>query len=117
MPPIVIYGLKMSAPCRTVAITCDLLGIPYEWKITDLFKGETMTEEYLKMNPQHTIPTIKDGDFVLSESRAIACYLANAYEKGDSVYPKDPKVRAIVDHRLYFDIGVLLKACFSVMVS
>lgn len=59
------------------------------------------------MNPQHTIPTIKDGDFILWESRAIMGYLVNKYGKDDRLYPKDPVKRAIVDQRLYFDLGVL----------
>lgn len=34
-------------------------------------------------------------------------YLADAYAKTDSLYPKDTKKRALVDQRLYFDIGTL----------
>lgn len=59
------------------------------------------------MNPQHTIPTIKDGDFVLWETRAILGYLVNKYAKDDKFYPKDAAKRAVVDQRLYFDIGTL----------
>lgn len=59
------------------------------------------------MNPQHTIPTIKDGDFVLWESRAILGYLINKYGVDDRYYPNDPVKRAIVDQRLYFDMGIL----------
>ena len=64
-----------SAPCRLVALTLECLKKPYEYKIVDLQKGENKTPEYLKINPQHNIPAIKDGDFAMNESKAIAQYL------------------------------------------
>lgn len=63
-----------------------------------------------QINPQHTIPAIKDGDLVLWESRAILGYLVNKYGKDDQYYPKDAVKRAVVDQRLYFDMGTLYKS-------
>lgn len=37
-------------------------------------------------------------------------YLADQYGKNDSLYPKDPRKRAIVNQRLYFDMGTLYQA-------
>ncbi|PSN34563.1 Glutathione S-transferase D1 [Blattella germanica] len=67
----------------------------------------------LQMNPQHNIPTLNDNGFCLSESRAICAYLLDRYAKDDSLYPKDPKKRAVVNQRLYFDAGTLCKKCLD----
>lgn len=40
-------------------------------------------------------------------SRAILSYLVAAYSKDDSLYPRDIRVRALVDQRLQFDMGTL----------
>ena len=72
---------------------------------------------FLQINPHHTIPTLVDGDFKLNESRAIAGYLVQKYGKDDSLYPKPPALRAVVDQRMYFDMGILYKSFSAAVVS
>jgi len=110
MAPIVIYGMTASAPCRILTMTCEVLGLEYEFKVVNLQNGENKTPEYLKLNPHHNVPTLVDGDFVTNESRA-AAYLVNKYG-GDKneLYPECPVGRARVDQRMYFDMGVFYKA-------
>lgn len=69
------------------------------------------------MNPQHCIPTMVDKGLVLWESRAIMTYLVSAYAKDDTLYPKDLKVRALVDQRLHFDLGTLCQRSMDYFVS
>jgi len=101
-----------SAPSRIAHMTAATLGIDYKYVLCDLEKGDNFKEEYLKLNPQHTVPTLVDDGFVVTESRPIATYLCSVHggEAGEKLYPKDPKVRAIVDARLFFDIGTFYKA-------
>lgn len=54
------------------------------------------------------MPTIDDNGFILSESRAIAIYLAEKYfPQGHALYPNDVKQRALINQRLQFDCGTL----------
>ncbi|XP_058813010.1 glutathione S-transferase 1 isoform X3 [Topomyia yanbarensis] len=101
------YYLPGSAPCRAVQMTAAAVGVELNLKLTDLMAGEHLKPEFLKINPQHTIPTLVDNGFSLWESRAIMCYLVEKYGKDDSLYPKDPVKRARVNQRLYFDMGTL----------
>ncbi|XP_011553120.3 glutathione S-transferase 1-1 [Plutella xylostella] len=102
-----LYYVPGSAPCRAVLLTAKALNLNLNLKLVDLHHGEQMKPEYLKLNPQHTVPTLVDDGLAIAESRAILTYLVNKYGKGSTLYPEDPKARAIVDQRLYFDIGTL----------
>ncbi|XP_061400690.1 glutathione S-transferase 4-like [Musca vetustissima] len=102
------YYLPLSAPCRSVLMTAKALGIELNKKTLNLFEGEHLKPEFLKINPQHTIPTLVDNGFSLWESRAIMVYLVEKYGKQDDpLYPSCPKKRAVINQRLYFDIGTL----------
>jgi len=105
--PIDFYYVPGSAPCRAVLLAAKAVGVELNLKHVDLMKGEQMTPEFIKLNPQHTVPTIDDNGFSLWESRAIMTYLASQYGKNDALYPKDPKKRAMIDQRMYFDMGTL----------
>jgi len=64
-----IFSMVVSAPCRAVLLTAKALEIEHTTKNIDLMKGEQMAEDFVAMNPAHVVPTVKDGDFVLWESR------------------------------------------------
>ncbi|KAI4459419.1 glutathione s transferase d10 isoform a-related [Holotrichia oblita] len=117
--PLTLYYLTDGPPsvaCRmllkAMKIDCNLVKM-------DFLKGDHLTEEYAKKNPQKEIPVLDDDGFYLSErnkyvptgaglfkykcfSTAILQYLADKYGKNDTFYPKDIKARAIVNHRLAF---------------
>ncbi|XP_018333400.2 uncharacterized protein LOC108742625 [Agrilus planipennis] len=103
-----LYYMEGGAPARSVFFTAKALGIELNSKFVNLFAGEHKKPEFLKINPQHTVPTLVDEDgFVLWDSHAITPYLVGKYAKNDSLYPKDLKKRAVVDQRLHFNNSVL----------
>ncbi|XP_028162861.1 glutathione S-transferase 1-like [Ostrinia nubilalis] len=105
--PAKLYKLNASPPARAAMMACEIFKVPVEMVNVDFVKGETLTPEYLKMNPLHTIPVFADGDLVIHNSHAILIYLAEVYGKDSSFYPKDVKQRALINQKLFFDDGVL----------
>ncbi|KAH8382069.1 hypothetical protein KR009_001653 [Drosophila setifemur] len=104
------YYMAGSSGCRTVLMVAKALGLELNKKLVNTMEGDQMKPEFLKLNPQHTIPTLVDNGFSIWESRAIAVYLVEKYGKDDSLFPKDPKKQAVVNQRLYFDMGTLYQS-------
>ncbi|XP_014102297.2 glutathione S-transferase 1 isoform X2 [Bactrocera oleae] len=104
----VLYYATLSPPSRAVLLTAKLLGLDLELRPVNLLKGEHLTDDFIKMNPQHTIPTLIDADgVVVYDSHAICGYLVDKYGENDKLYPKDIVKRAQVNARLHFDSGHL----------
>ncbi|MSO75609.1 MAG: glutathione S-transferase family protein [Alphaproteobacteria bacterium] len=85
MSTLTIYGIAASRTLRSLWIAKEL-GLDYEHRAVDFGSEEIASAAYLALNPNGTIPTIKDGDFPLWESAAIGLYLAKKYGKG--LYPE-----------------------------
>ncbi|HEX3888126.1 MAG TPA: glutathione S-transferase family protein [Phenylobacterium sp.] len=58
------------------------LGVPFKVKAIDIRKGEQKALAYLKLNPAGKVPTLTDGEVVVSENPAIGIYLADRYGYG-----------------------------------
>ncbi|XP_034112501.1 glutathione S-transferase 1-1-like [Drosophila albomicans] len=105
-----LYYSPYSPTTGAIIMITAAFGLEFNKIQVNLAAKENLTPEFLKLNPQHTIPTIVDNGFALWETRAIITYLVEKYGKDDSLYPKDPQKRAVVNQRLYFDLGTLFKA-------
>uniref|UniRef100_A0A336LLB6 glutathione transferase n=1 Tax=Culicoides sonorensis TaxID=179676 RepID=A0A336LLB6_CULSO len=107
MGRVTIYHSKSSPVSRAVVFLIKYMKIDVELKALDLGSKEHHQDWYVKINPEKTVPTLVDGDFVLTESRAILAYLINSSGSDSTLYPKDAKKRGLIDSRLYFDAGIL----------
>ena len=101
-----IFGRKNSSNVIPVMWAVGELNLPHlRHNIGGSFGGDN-TPEYLQMNPNGLIPTIKDDDFILGESHAILRYLCRQYGQG-SLFPEDGQQLALADqwmewHKFHF---------------
>ncbi|OXA59715.1 Glutathione S-transferase 1, isoform D [Folsomia candida] len=103
-----LYGKIGPAGCRSVLLTAKAIGVKLNMITTIPLTDDVRNPEFLKMNPQKTIPVLNDNGLYINESRAIMQYLCNKYSPSDDqYYPKLPEKRAIVDARLNFELGTL----------
>ena len=59
------------------------LDVPFEEVIVDFIQGDNLKPEFLAMNPMGKLPTLTDGDVVITEAAAICAYLADKFiDKG-----------------------------------
>lgn len=65
--PLELYYAPFSSPSRAVMLTAKALKLDLELKEVNFMNGEHMEPDFLAMNPQHCVPTLVDGDFVLWE--------------------------------------------------
>lgn len=97
-----LYVNPLSPNVRRVRFTAAVLGLELEEKLLDFAKGEHKNPEYLALNPNGAVPTLIDGDLVLTESRAIMQYLASKKPEF-GLLPRDEAARADVTRWQFWD--------------
>lgn len=75
MSDLEVFWGSGSQPAWGVLLTLELKRIPYVSRLLSFSAGDHKTPEFLRLNPRHRVPVIRDGEFVLNESVAIIAYL------------------------------------------
>ncbi|OMJ87575.1 hypothetical protein SteCoe_10661 [Stentor coeruleus] len=102
MESVVIYADYLSQPCRAVLIFCEIAKISYKFHEVRVIKKQTLRDEYAKVSPSRTVPTMIHGDLILYESHAIIIYLIEKFKLKDNWYPNDIIKRALVNNYLHW---------------
>ncbi len=96
MSQLTVFGLRGATCTRRVLATLEEIGLPYQFETTGMDKIKT--PDYLaNMHPFGKVPVLRDGDYQIYESRAIARYIASAYDRTGTLYPNDAKARGIIE--------------------
>ncbi len=104
---LVLWGVGTSRTIRAHWMLLEL-GLDYECRPIRSRTGETLTDEFLKLNPRHKIPVLQHRSLVLTESAAIIQYLAEAFASPNQLYvPKDAQSRAMLNEWCYFIMSEL----------
>ncbi|WP_250450183.1 maleylacetoacetate isomerase [Caballeronia sp. ATUFL_M2_KS44] len=92
-----LYSYFRSSAAYRVRIALNLKGLGYEYAGVHLLRdgGQQLKPEYRALNPDGIVPTLVDGDDVLTQSLAIIEYLEETHPE-PPLLPRNPADRAFV---------------------
>ncbi|KAI9577376.1 hypothetical protein GQX74_013619 [Glossina fuscipes] len=106
----VLYFDKCSPPARSCLMLIKHLDIDIELKKITLFKREQLRSDFKEINPAHTVPTLVDGDLILTDSHAILIHFCEKYQKEQmNLWPKEYNERMKVLNMMLFEISVVFR--------
>lgn len=92
------------------------IGVPYTVKSLSYEDGSFRSPDFLAINPMGKVPALTDGDVVVTETTAIAIYLADKYKTPNDLAPAidDPRrgdyLRWLVFQGACFDSAMMAKS-------
>jgi glutathione S-transferase len=101
-----IWGRATSSNVQKVLWCCAELGIAFERVDIGGPFGGNQDPEYLALNPNGLVPTVRDGDLILWESNTICRYLA-ATRGGARLHPPEPAARALVERWMDWQLSAV----------
>ncbi len=93
MPEITLHNAPQSTCSQRVRYTLHSKGWTFEEHRLDLFKGDQLAPEYLKINPNGVVPTLIFDGTVVTDSAVIMEFL-DEVSPDHSLVPDDPAERA-----------------------
>ncbi|HYQ17531.1 MAG TPA: glutathione S-transferase family protein [Polyangiaceae bacterium] len=99
---LILFDFDASPNCLKTKILLKELGVAYQQR--NLTRAELRGPEYRALFPTGYAPAIQDGDIRLSESAAIALYLA---QKHGRLIPEDAARRALMYQALSVEAALL----------
>jgi glutathione S-transferase len=95
-----LYDYPASGNCYKARLLLALLELPYERVPIDIFAGDTLTEEYARLNPARETPVLElDSGATVVQSNAILWFLG----EGTHYLPESALARAQVVQWLHFE--------------
>nr|UUV68086.1 glutathione S-transferase [Dendroctonus rhizophagus] len=104
---ITLYYFESAPPARSVLMVIAALELKVDLVQINLSNKEQFAEQFLQLNPTHTVPTLNDNGFIVWDSHAIVQYLVDKYGRTDELYPRSFEERTRVNQMLFFETSIL----------
>ncbi len=108
-----VYGYPNSRSTRVVW-ALEEAGVEYEYVYVNLMVGAGRRPDYLTLNAGGKVPTLVDGDFVLSESVAICTYIGDRFPASKLTLPVGSRERARCDQWCCFALSELEQPLWTI---
>jgi len=79
MSDIELYWISGSPYAWRVMLALEVKKLPYTSHVLEASKKQQKSPEYLAINPRGKVPTLRVGDYVVSETMAIIVYLEQKF--------------------------------------
>ncbi len=89
------------------------VGCAYELEYVDLLRGEQKESRVRTLNPMGKLPTLIDGETVISEAAAIAVYLADRFAMGRLAPALDEPARGTYLRWCFYAPSVIEPGCMA----
>jgi glutathione S-transferase len=85
-----VYDYALSGNCYKIRLFANILGVSYK-KISVEFHpaAEHKSEVMLQISPAGTLPILKAGEMVLSETQAMLFWMAKTFDRSGTWWPND----------------------------
>lgn len=97
-----LWGVGTSRTMRPHWMLIEL-GLEYDSRPIGPRTGETLSEDFRRLNPRHKIPLLQHRSLAVTESAAIVNYLGEAFPRPDLMFvPRDAAERARLGEWCYY---------------
>jgi len=94
MQSLVLYNAPQSTCSQRVRFTLHEKGLSFSEFKLDLFSGDQLRPEYLKINPNGVVPSLVHDGKAIIDSAVIIEYLNEVFPEPPRLVPDDPVARA-----------------------
>lgn len=108
-----IYGCPNSRSNRVVW-ALEEASVGYDYHKVNLFIGEGRKADYLALNPGGKVPTLVDGDLILTESAAICTYIGDCFPDSGLTPPVHSLERAQYNQWCFFVLSELEQPLWTI---